>query len=102
MVKVLAVYDSKACAFMNPFFVPTIAFGIRLFQDTVNGPDNMLSKHPTDFTLFEIAEFDDIKGIFNLHLKHINLGLASSFVRPPVPSHIPMPVNGNVPVEVMR
>lgn len=81
LTKVFAVYDSKANAFMSPFFMPTTGQAVRAWGTTVNDPQTDFNRYPGDFTLFEIASYDDISGKFeNLSTPH-SLGLAQEFLR---------------------
>jgi len=61
-----AVYDKQAMAFGRPFFFPTRGMAIRTFMDEVNRPDenSLIYKHPADFALFYIGEFNDSDGYF--------------------------------------
>lgn len=61
---VLAVRDRALDAFMQPFFVQSIGLGVRSFSDEVNrnSPDSPIFKHPEDFDLYEIGEYDDHEG----------------------------------------
>lgn len=61
----LAVRDSAVRAFNRPIFVPTLEVGIRSFYDEAkrNEPDNQMSKHPEDFELWYLGEYDDETGI---------------------------------------
>lgn len=58
---VLAVRDATVGAFMRPMFVQSVAQGIRSFGDEVNrvADDNLMYKHPQDFTLWMFGDFDD-------------------------------------------
>lgn len=69
-MKIYSVYDCKAEAYMQPFFMATKGLAIRGFEQLVNDPKTTVNKHPEDFTLFEIGEFDDTSGQitgFNIH-----------------------------------
>lgn len=57
--KVFTIYDSKVESYMSPFMAPTAGHALRMFADTVNDDKTTLNKHPEDFTLFEIGEYDD-------------------------------------------
>ena len=37
--------------------------------------------NPTDYTLFELGEFDDVKGRIQMYEVPVNLGLAAQYVR---------------------
>lgn len=65
IVKVFAVFDSKAAFFGQPFFDQKEGSAIRNFSDAVNdssNPNNMWFKHPEDFSLFVVGEFDNLTG----------------------------------------
>jgi hypothetical protein len=55
---VFSVYDSKAEAYMQPFFMNTKGQALRVFQDSLEDNQSQLSKHPEDFTLFQIGTFN--------------------------------------------
>lgn len=57
------MFDSAAKAYTAPFFMHNDGLAIRAFQDNVNAEqENNISKHPDQFTLFRIGEFDDATG----------------------------------------
>ena len=60
--KIFSVWDAKTEAYMQPFFSPTVGSGIRAFTDACSDPNSMLAKHPGDFTLQLVGEFDDATG----------------------------------------
>lgn len=66
--QVFVLQDIKGSTFGNPVFVPSLGTLVRDIQDVVNDPksDQLLSKHPSDFRLFRLGEFDDASGIFKL------------------------------------
>lgn len=61
-MKLLAfsVYDEKVQAFMAPFFAPSMGHAARSFEDTVNGGQSLVSKHPADFSLYQVGSFEDV------------------------------------------
>ena len=62
---VLAVRDRAADVFGRPFYVPSLGAGIRSFSDYINSKeDGEMQKHPEDFDLYHLAEFDDESGVF--------------------------------------
>lgn len=81
MLKVLCtVYDLKAQTYSNPFVSTNTATAIRDFTQAVNDPTTQLNKFPADFTLFEIAEFDDVTGFIKEYDHPLALGLAHQFM----------------------
>lgn len=64
--KILAVRDRAIDAFGQPFFSVSVGGAIRGFTDEINRPaeNNQLNKHPEDFDLYLLGEFDDSNGKF--------------------------------------
>lgn len=62
---VCSIRDSALDAFMRPFFVPTTAMAVRAFRDEVTRPDTEMFKHRSDYTLYEVASFDEVTGKFD-------------------------------------
>lgn len=60
--KVLAVYDGKAEAFLQPFFSDTPGSAVRAFGDEVMKPESPFHKHPGDYQLYELGTFDNLTG----------------------------------------
>lgn len=78
--KLFSVYDSKAEAFIQPFFSPTTGTAIRSFESACNEASHDFNKHAGDYTLFEIGEFDhDSAKLETLDTPH-NLGIALTFI----------------------
>lgn len=65
--KVLAVRDRAIDAFGQPFFTNSTGGAIRSFGDEINraDPNNQLNKHPEDFDLYLLGEWDDATGKFD-------------------------------------
>lgn len=55
---ILTIHDSKAEAFIQPFFAPTIAVGLRMVSQATNDPNSDFHKFSGDYTLFELGTFD--------------------------------------------
>lgn len=63
---VFTIYDTKAKTYRNPMVADTRGDFMRSLQDVVNEPDTLFNKHPTDFSLFELGQFDTETGTFVL------------------------------------
>lgn len=59
---VCSVYDKKVNAFASPFFVRSQGEAIRSFTDACQDGQTVFCKHPEDYLLFQIGEFDDGNG----------------------------------------
>ena len=62
--KTFSIFDSKASAYLPPFYMQTKAEAIRAIGDCVDDKEHRFAKHPEDYTLFYLGEFDDNKGTF--------------------------------------
>lgn len=79
--KLFSIYDSKTEVFSQPFHVVTTAQAIREFQSLVGSSDNMIGKFPEDYSLFEVAEFDDNKCVYENLIAPSRVCLATEFVQ---------------------
>lgn len=57
-----AVKDLKAAAFAPPFFLGRDEVAVRTFADACKDPTHPMSKHPDDYELHYLGEFDDETG----------------------------------------
>lgn len=76
---VIAVRDLAIQAFMQPGFVNHTGAAVRAFSDHCKDSNSEFSKHPEDFELFVLAEFDDATGRFTQD-EPIRLARAIDFV----------------------
>lgn len=63
-ILVVAIRDSAVDAFSPPFFVPSTAAAVRSFGDALRDPQGAMGKHPADYTLYQLGEFDEDTGRF--------------------------------------
>jgi len=59
---VFSVFDSKANAFLSVFSLVNKGVAVRWFSGMVNGGHLEMTAHPEDFTLFQLANFDEDSG----------------------------------------
>lgn len=81
-LKIFSILDTKAGAFAQPFFMATTGQAIRAFTDLANDPQSMVNKHPADFRLFQLGEYDDQAGELHQLKQIIPLGFGTDFKRP--------------------
>lgn len=80
LLQIFTVYDSKAEAYLQPFYMGTRGEAIRAFSDSVNDPNTAFHKHPSDYTLFALGTWDNLKCNFFLQPTPDALGLALEFL----------------------
>jgi hypothetical protein len=61
-LQIFAIKDTKVNAFMQPFFMRTEAEAIRAFATSTNDPSTNFNKHPEDYHLFQLGEYDEETG----------------------------------------
>ena len=75
-----SIYDEKAKAYLPPFVLPETGMAIRTFSDCVNSRDHQFSKHPGDYTLYQVAIWTDDDG--SLQADQIQIGNGLQYKQP--------------------
>lgn len=92
--KIFSLHDGKAQMFQTPFFMPTLGMALRAFTDLCNEADTMVSRHPEDYCLYEIGEYDDADASFSPLIPIKLVGTAQEFKKlrqdKPRPEYIDM------------
>lgn len=80
-MKVFSVYDSKVETYSTPFFLRSKGEAMRTWVDIANDKSSDIGKHPEDYTLFEIGEWDQNTAKIQNHNTPVSLGVAIEFTR---------------------
>lgn len=69
IMKIYSIRDNAVEAFLQPFFSATTNSALRAVKEAVNDPKHDFHKHAADYSIWDIAEFDDATGVItpNLH-----------------------------------
>ncbi len=59
LLNIYTIHDNKAMAYLSPFTFKNDGQAVRLFGDAINNQEHTFAKHPADYTLFNLGEFDD-------------------------------------------
>lgn len=54
----IAIYDKRAQEYSPPQGYPQLGVAERAFTDAVNSPDSHLNKHPEDYSMQLIGEYE--------------------------------------------
>lgn len=65
-VHVYSVKDTKAKAFLQPFFSMNDDVCLRSIRHVLAQPDHVFTLNPQDYDLYQIGIFDDLTGKFDL------------------------------------
>ena len=79
ILQVFTIYDSKVEVYMKPFYALTKREAIRMFADGIKDTkeSSMIAKHPEDYTLFHIGDFDDSTAQFSSLVTPHSLGVGT-------------------------
>jgi len=81
ITQIFSVYDSKTKAYFPPMYFPTIGAAIRTMEDTLLDQDNQITRHPEDYTLFHIGEWNDENATITMLKTAVKIGIAHEFIR---------------------
>jgi len=62
---IVALFDTAAGVFTAPQCCPAAGVAIRQFEDLVNGPDSIYTRHPEHFELYQVGIFNDADASFD-------------------------------------
>lgn len=81
LLHTFSTFDQKANAFLPPFFMPNVAMAERAFADCINDTKHQFGAHPEDYTLHQIATFDDENGVIKPLATPKAIGTGLQYVR---------------------
>lgn len=79
--QIVAVRDRQQDAYAQPFFSPTTGAAIRAFGDEVtrDAADNQMHRHPEDYALFHLGEYETETGQITTLERPKQLALATDY-----------------------
>ena len=78
-LKIFAIHDIKADLYGPPFYMTTQGEALRAFSDLADDPQTTVGRHPGDYRLMLIGEWDNVKGKLQQLEENVNLGFASDY-----------------------
>jgi len=57
------VYDVKSLTYSPPFFAVSHGAAVRMFSDIANDTNTSVGRHPADYSLYCIGQFNDAVGV---------------------------------------
>ncbi len=105
MLKMFAVFDSKAESYGTPMFVSTKGLALRGFADACADPSSALAMHPADYVLYEVGSYEPNSGKLTDITPAVFVVAASSVVdllksqQPAPAAPIPGSVPGDLPLK---
>jgi len=83
---IYAIHDNKANAYLPPFFLHNHNMARRTFGDCIQDPEHAFGKHPDDYSLWELGEFNDTTGEIIYFTPHHSLGNGVDYITPEEPN----------------
>lgn len=74
---VFSIFDRLTGVFNVPFLAHSPGEAVRTFIDAASDSRTLLARHPGDYSLVQISEFDDQTGLYN-DCAHVVLGTAAA------------------------
>lgn len=62
LLNAYSVYDNKTLSYSPPFFQAAHGAAVRMLTDLAADTNTSVGRHPADFSLFFVAQFDDQTG----------------------------------------
>lgn len=62
ILRAYSIYDRKSLQYHPPYFASTDGAAVRNFADAANDMQSMIGRHPADYVLFYLGDYDDQKG----------------------------------------
>lgn len=79
-LRAYSIYDVKALNYHAPFFAHTDGSALRSFADLANDANTTIGRHPTDYSLWCVGEFDDYTGFVTHFAPLVHVADAASLV----------------------
>lgn len=64
MYAIVAVYDSAMEAYGRPIFTASQGVALRSFKEEIVNPESQMSRHPEDYSLWYLGEYNETDGSF--------------------------------------
>lgn len=62
ILRAYSIYDLKALQYHPPFFASTNGAAVRSLADLASDTNTTIGRHPADYMLFCVGQYDDQKG----------------------------------------
>lgn len=79
-ITAFSLFDTKTGVYGTPFFMLHVGQAVRAVQDLGNDMNTTIGRHPADYSLVILGEFDDATGAFDNSL--VVIGSVVSFLTP--------------------
>lgn len=92
VLRAYSIFDQKALQYHPPFFTSTDGAAVRSLLDLVSDVQTTIGRHPSDYVLYYVGDYDDQKGAMLPVSPLVHVVDAISLVAPKSP--LPLFSNG--------
>lgn len=85
MLRVYSVFDRKALSYANPFYAVNDASAVRIVSDAAGDDQTSLSRHPNDYVVYCIGEYNTDKGELVPYSPLVHLVDVIALIKAPAP-----------------
>lgn len=85
-----SIYDRKALAYHLPYYAVSDAVAVRTLSDVVGDPQTIFGRHPNDYVLYYVGDFNDANGVLVPHSPAVHIIDAAALIKA-LQSEIPFP-----------
>lgn len=80
-MRIFTVHDNKAEAYLPPVYYKTKGEALRAFETTCKNKESQFHQYPSDFTMYELGEFNEQTGDITQNEKPLPLANASEYIQ---------------------
>lgn len=85
-LRAYTIYDNKALIYHPPFYSSTDAQGMRHLSDLANDQQTSIGRHPADYSLYFVGEWDDQSAAFTpITAVHVSNAIDHVYKPTPLP-----------------
>lgn len=78
-MNIFTVYDTKAEAYLTPFYLKTKGLAVREITTCVNNPEHQFAKYPHDYVLFHLGTYDEDTATHHLNKAPMSMGVCVEY-----------------------
>ncbi len=64
LLNAYSIFDNKALVYAPPFYAANAAVAKRIVSDAASDPNSSLNRHPGDYVVYQVGNFNDANGQF--------------------------------------
>lgn len=83
ILNVFAIHDRVAGFYGVPFFLTSLGEARRAFADLANDLNTNVGRHPGDFALYHLGQFNNESGAFDMIIPEFITGAGALLVKQP-------------------